>query len=210
MKARGGKEERRTREKKEEEKEPINLRHSLSFLFRLTSTCDKITRGEISFHMAPFLLIDRMPAELIDSIVNSRSHLSPFPVSSLHRHKRPTTPTRSQSYVSMSSVVSSLIDCLVSLYLLRCCALPRAHTHSQADCPFIVCMTYAFHTPDKLCFVLDLMNGGDLHYHLSQHGVFNESDMRFYAAEVILGISFTYISIYLYHIYLYITLYTHT
>ena len=29
------------------------------------------------------------------------------------------------------------------------------------DCPFIVCMTYAFHTPDKLCFILDLMNGGD-------------------------------------------------
>lgn len=55
------------------------------------------------------------------------------------------------------------------------------------DCPFIVCMTYAFHTPDKLCFILDLMNGGDLHYHLSQHGVFNESEMKFYAAEVILG-----------------------
>ena len=29
----------------------------------------------------------------------------------------------------------------------------------QVDCPFIVCMTYAFHTPDKLCFILDLMNG---------------------------------------------------
>lgn len=57
----------------------------------------------------------------------------------------------------------------------------------QADCPFIVCMTYAFHTTDKLCFILDLMNGGDLHYHLSQHGVFNEVEMRFYAAEVILG-----------------------
>lgn len=30
---------------------------------------------------------------------------------------------------------------------------------SLQDCPFIVCMTYAFHTPDKLCFILDLMNG---------------------------------------------------
>uniref|UniRef100_A0A4W3JN47 G protein-coupled receptor kinase n=1 Tax=Callorhinchus milii TaxID=7868 RepID=A0A4W3JN47_CALMI len=30
---------------------------------------------------------------------------------------------------------------------------------STGDCPFIVCMTYAFHTPDKLCFILDLMNG---------------------------------------------------
>ncbi|CDW58972.1 G protein coupled receptor kinase 1 [Trichuris trichiura] len=56
------------------------------------------------------------------------------------------------------------------------------------DCPFIVCMTYAFQTPDKLVFILDLMNGGDLHYHLTQHGVFVEEEMRFYAAEVILGL----------------------
>ncbi|XP_055339814.1 G protein-coupled receptor kinase 1-like [Paramacrobiotus metropolitanus] len=54
--------------------------------------------------------------------------------------------------------------------------------------PFIVCMTYAFQTADKLCFILDLMNGGDLHYHLSQHGVFTEQEMRFYASEVILGL----------------------
>lgn len=49
-------------------------------------------------------------------------------------------------------------------------------------------MTYAFQTPEKLCFILDLMNGGDLHYHLSQHGVFSEREVRFYAAEVILGL----------------------
>ncbi|ESO95561.1 hypothetical protein LOTGIDRAFT_144613 [Lottia gigantea] len=54
--------------------------------------------------------------------------------------------------------------------------------------PFIVCMTYAFQTPEKLCFILDLMNGGDLHYHLSQHGVFSEKEVRFYASEVMLGL----------------------
>lgn len=32
------------------------------------------------------------------------------------------------------------------------------------------------------------LSGGDLHYHLSQHGVFSEKDMRFYAAEIILGL----------------------
>lgn len=30
--------------------------------------------------------------------------------------------------------------------------------------------------------------GGDLHYHLSQHGVFSEAEMRFYASEIILGL----------------------
>jgi len=49
-------------------------------------------------------------------------------------------------------------------------------------------MTYAFQTPEKLCFILDLMNGGDLHYHLSQHGVFSETEVRFYCAEIILGL----------------------
>jgi beta-adrenergic-receptor kinase len=32
------------------------------------------------------------------------------------------------------------------------------------------------------------MNGGDLHYHLTQHGVFNEHDTKFYAAELILAL----------------------
>lgn len=33
-----------------------------------------------------------------------------------------------------------------------------------------------------------LVSGGDLHYHLSQHGVFSEKEMRFYATEIILGL----------------------
>lgn len=49
-------------------------------------------------------------------------------------------------------------------------------------------MTYAFQTAEKLCFILDLMNGGDLHYHLSQHGLFSETQVRFYAAEIVLGL----------------------
>ena len=49
-------------------------------------------------------------------------------------------------------------------------------------------MTYAFQTTEKLCFILDLMNGGDLHYHLSQHGLFSEKQVRFYASEIVLGL----------------------
>lgn len=43
------------------------------------------------------------------------------------------------------------------------------------------------------CFMFKLnsarpLPGGDLHYHLSQHGVFSEKEMRFYATEIILGL----------------------
>ena len=52
---------------------------------------------------------------------------------------------------------------------------------------FIVGMTYAFTTPLKVCFLLDLMNGGDLHYHLTQH-IFTEDEVKFYISEVTLGL----------------------
>nr|CAB3220344.1 beta-adrenergic receptor kinase 2 [Phallusia mammillata] len=58
----------------------------------------------------------------------------------------------------------------------------------MVDSPFIVCISYAFQSPDKLCFVLDLMNGGDLHYQLTQRGVFTENEVRFYASEILLGL----------------------
>jgi len=59
---------------------------------------------------------------------------------------------------------------------------------ARVDTPFIVCLNYAFQTGDRLCFILDLMNGGDLHYHLTQRNSFSEAETRFYAAEVILGL----------------------
>ena len=49
-------------------------------------------------------------------------------------------------------------------------------------------MTYSFQTSDSLYFILDLMNGGDLSFHLKDHGPFTEDEVRFYAAEIILGL----------------------
>lgn len=51
--------------------------------------------------------------------------------------------------------------------------------------PFIVKLHYAFQTPDKLYFVLDFVNGGELFSHLRRDRKFTEQRARFYAAEII-------------------------
>ena len=56
-------------------------------------------------------------------------------------------------------------------------ALNEKNMLAKVNSPFVVNLYYAFQTPDKLCFILDLMNGGDLHYHLTQHGVFSEGEV---------------------------------
>lgn len=48
--------------------------------------------------------------------------------------------------------------------------------------PFIVELHYAFQTPEKLYFVLDYLNGGELFFHLRKDKSFSESRTRFYAA----------------------------
>ena len=49
-------------------------------------------------------------------------------------------------------------------------------------------MHYAFQTPDKLYFVLDFVNGGELFSHLRKDKKFSESRAKFYAAEIILAL----------------------
>ena len=56
--------------------------------------------------------------------------------------------------------------------------------------PFIVGMNMAFQSKDKLYFVLDYCAGGELFFHLGKLGKFPEPRARFYAAEIILAISY--------------------
>ncbi|CAG5116669.1 unnamed protein product, partial [Candidula unifasciata] len=50
--------------------------------------------------------------------------------------------------------------------------------------PFLVGLHYSFQTPDKLYFVLDYVNGGELFFHLQRERFFPEYRARFYAAEM--------------------------
>uniref|UniRef100_A0A8B9HP82 Serum/glucocorticoid regulated kinase 2a n=1 Tax=Astyanax mexicanus TaxID=7994 RepID=A0A8B9HP82_ASTMX len=56
--------------------------------------------------------------------------------------------------------------------------------------PFLVGLHYSFQTPEKLYFVLDYVNGGELFFHLQRERCFSEPRARFYAAEVASAIGY--------------------
>ncbi|XP_060069915.1 serine/threonine-protein kinase Sgk1-like [Ylistrum balloti] len=56
--------------------------------------------------------------------------------------------------------------------------------------PFLVGLHYSFQTADKLYFVLDYVNGGELFFHLQRERYFPEQRARFYAAEMASAIGY--------------------
>lgn len=60
----------------------------------------------------------------------------------------------------------------------------------EIDHPFVVNMRYAFQDDENCFFVLDLMLGGDLRFHLERLGSLSEEAVRFYIAELSSAIAF--------------------
>jgi serine/threonine protein kinase len=58
----------------------------------------------------------------------------------------------------------------------------------HVDSPFIVKLHWAFQTPERLYFIMDFLNGGELFYHLRRETNFDEHRARFYAVEMILAL----------------------
>lgn len=56
--------------------------------------------------------------------------------------------------------------------------------------PFITSLIYAFQTTDRLCLVMEYVNGGELFFHLTREKRFTEERAKFYTAEVCLAIGF--------------------
>lgn len=50
--------------------------------------------------------------------------------------------------------------------------------------PFLVSLNFSFQTPDRLYFVLDFINGGELFFHLQRERSFTEKRAKFYSAEI--------------------------
>ena len=51
-------------------------------------------------------------------------------------------------------------------------------------------MNYAFEDRENLYLVIDLMQGGDLRYHLAKHKKFNEEQTRFFIACMLLSLEY--------------------
>lgn len=60
----------------------------------------------------------------------------------------------------------------------------------EIDHPFVVNLRYAFQDDENCFFVLDLMLGGDLRFHLDRLGCFEERSVRFYLAELSSAVAF--------------------
>ena len=58
--------------------------------------------------------------------------------------------------------------------------------------PFIVGLTMAFQTADKLFFVLDYCAGGELFFHLGKMGRFPEERAKYYAAQITLALEYVH------------------
>ncbi|NXR36089.1 AKT2 kinase, partial [Zosterops hypoxanthus] len=56
--------------------------------------------------------------------------------------------------------------------------------------PFLTALKYAFQTKDRLCFVMEYANGGELFFHLSRERVFPEDRARFYGAEIVSALEY--------------------
>ena len=56
--------------------------------------------------------------------------------------------------------------------------------------PFLVCLHFTFQTSDKLYFIMDYVNGGELFYHLQKERKFDAERVRFYCAEIVLGLAY--------------------
>lgn len=60
--------------------------------------------------------------------------------------------------------------------------------------PFIVNMQYAFQDRENLYLIMDMMNGGDLRFHLGKAKRFNEESTKFFIACIVAGLEYLHLN----------------
>ncbi|XP_050674142.1 RAC serine/threonine-protein kinase isoform X1 [Leptidea sinapis] len=64
------------------------------------------------------------------------------------------------------------------------------HVLKKNKHPFLTSLRYSFQTADRVCFVMEYANGGELFFHLSHERFFSEDRTRFYGAEIVSALGY--------------------